>query len=322
MTEKKKSITNKKPLVCIIIVNWNGGQTTMNCLESLIKLTKYPNYKIIVIDNGSSDGTLEKISSIKQIDLFKLNENIGYAPGMNLGWKYSIEKYNPDYICNMNNDIVTIQDFWLDLMVEELEKDPLRGLCGNKLLFPDGRVQLLFIERKPKWYEEKDNGQFDFVKEVKAVGGANMLIKRSVIDKIGALDEHFFYGPDDIDYCIRSTKAGFKIVYQGLSKSEHLASFSYLSAKKDFIYLHQSYGQMFFTFRHGKLVEKILMVIRQFFRAFVTRKHPFDKQSYSNTFFHKSFIKRINYFFGSFFKALKDYKFVKMERFNGKLVKI
>jgi len=298
----------KQPLVCIVILNWNGGETTLNCLKSLRK-TSYKNYKVIILDNGSSDKSPDKIAKkFKEIDLVRLDENIGYTAGINYSWNYCLKKYDPKYVVNMNNDIITVQKDWLDLMVKELEKDKLRGICGNKLVFPDGRLQLLYLDRKPEDYLEKDKGQYDFVKEVSAVGGANLLIKVDVIKKVGGTDENYFYGPDDIDYCLRARKAGFKIVYNGLSKSEHIGSFSYLSSSKDFIYKHQSYGQMVFWFRHHGFLNGIKMSLRQLSRAFFTRKDPFKKISTKNIYFHRSFLKRIGMFIISFILAIKNYR--------------
>jgi GT2 family glycosyltransferase len=302
----------KAPLVCIVILNWNGGEITLDCLKTLRK-TKYPYYKTIVVDNGSTDGSDKIIvEKFKEVELIQSGKNLGYTGGMNFGWNYCLKKYNPDYICNMNNDIKTVQPNWLDLMVEELGKKSRRGICGNKLVFPDGRLQQLYWDRHPKEYNEQDRGQYDYIKEVTAVGGANMLIKREVIKKIGGNDENYFYGPDDIDYNLRAKKAGFISVYCGKSKSVHIGSFSYNSSKKDFIYKHQSYGQMIFSFRHETTIKKLNMILTQFARVFVTRKNPFLKKDLSNLYLHKSVLKRGIYFFNSLFSAAINYNKVKI----------
>ncbi|MFA5258560.1 MAG: glycosyltransferase family 2 protein [Candidatus Pacearchaeota archaeon] len=304
---KKKN----QPLVCIVIVNWNGGEKINNCLKSL-KKTKYPNYKVVVLDNGSSDDSIKTIKKFKEVFLLKGKENLGFTGGSNLLYQFVIKRFNPDYVCNMNNDIVTVQQDWLSLMVKELEKEEKRGICGNKLVFPDGRVQQLFWDRQPKEYNEKDNGQYNFVREVSAVGGANILIKRSVLEIIGGTDENYFYGPDDIDYCFRAKEKGFKIVYTGLSKSVHVGSFSYKSSSKDFIYKHQSYGMILFSFRHEKFPKAMKMVFNQFVRIFLTRKDPFRSKEISNFYFHKTVIIRTFYFFNSLVLAIKNYQNVKI----------
>lgn len=307
MTVQKMRKKKKLPLVCIAIVNWNGGRVILDCLKSL-KKTAYPNYNIVILDNGSKDKSYENIKkNFKKVEIILSKKNLGYTAGINFLWDYCIKKHNPSYICNMNNDIKTIQKDWLGIMVKELEKEEKRGICGNKLLFPDGRLQLLYLDRKPKEYIEKDYGQYNFVKEVSAVGGANMLVKRKVIETIGGNDENFFYGPDDIDYNLRARKAGFKVIYCGKSRSEHLGSFSYNSSKKDFIYMHQSYGQMIFCFRHKWFLNSVKMVLNQFVRAFITRKDPFRKRTINNLYLHKSFLKRLVLFNKSLKKALENY---------------
>ena len=313
-----------KPLVVVVVVNYNGGEVVMNCINSLIKVTNYDNYRIVVVDNGSTDGTLERLSAIEQVDLIVTERNVGFAPAMNIGWRYVIGKYNPQYIQRMDSDITTIQSNWLSEMVATLEKDKDYGICGNKLVFPDGKLQSLFYERMTTWNKpiEKDNGQYDFLVITKGVGGANMLIKTSVISKVGGLDEHFFYGPDDLDYCFRVGKAGFNIVYNGSTKLEHIGSYSYKSSKKDFIYKHQSYGTMLFTFRYNSFIVYTKMVISQLIRVFITRKSPYDNWSIKNTYFHWSFIRRIHYFLISLITATMDFNYIENTRFNGKQLEV
>jgi len=307
-------MAKKSPLVAIVIVNWNGGQTIINCIESLAKTT-YPNYKVILVDNCSTDDSLEKILKLRpDMHIIKLPKNYGYTVGTNVGWLYGLKKLNADYICAMDSDIVTVQKNWIDLQIAELEKSPERGISCGKLIFPDGRVQLLYFEREHSAYLEKDVGQYDFVRETKAVGGACIIIKKEVIQKIGYYDENFFYGPNDIDYCFSANRAGFKVLYNGFAKSIHKGSFSARSGAKDFIYRHQSYGQMVFWFRHGSWKNKINTVKEQFIRAFVTRIDPFQPKSIHNTYFHTSFPKRLGSFFKSWYSAAKVYKRVRNEQ--------
>lgn len=311
----------KQPQVCIVIVNWNGGEKLWQCISSLVKITKYKNYKTIIVDNGSTDGSPEKIEkNFKDIAVIKTGKNLGFTQGTNLGWTYAFKNFNPDYICDMNNDIITVQKDWLDVMVNALESNENYGICGNKLLSPDQTLQLLYLGR-PIIDKEPDNGQYDFTKEVPAVGGANMLIKRSVIKHLGSLDENFFYGPDDIDFCLRAAKANFKIIYTGFSKSIHLGSYSYVTASKDFIFPHQTYGMMLFAFRWDSIGKKALMVLNQFVRCFFTRRDINYGRSITNIHFHKTFMFRLKHFFPALYNALRNYKSVKNTQFQKKLAR-
>jgi GT2 family glycosyltransferase len=239
----------KRPSVGIIIVNWNKKEMTGNCLETL-KMTKYPNFQVILVDNGSTDDSINYLKKIwPNLHVISLDKNYGYTTGTNIGWKYAIKVLKTDYICAMDNDIVTVQPEWLDLIINELEKSQERGIGSGKHLFPDGRLQTPY-EGADKTYQ-MDKGNYDHIKEVNAFVGPAIVIKKQVIQKIGYYDENFFYGPNDIDYCYRARKAGFKIVYNGLSKSVHIGSASGRSPMKDLIYRHQSEGMMLFSFRYG-----------------------------------------------------------------------
>lgn len=300
----------KEDLVCIIILNWNGIKITQRCLNSL-KMTDYNNYKIIVLDNGSTDNSLNILKKYKNIDLLQSNINLGYAKGLNFCYDYVLKKYDPIYIVNMNNDILTIQKDWLTLMVEELSLAKQNGICGNKLVFPDNRVQLLFYDRHPKEYLEKDFGQFDFIKTVSAVGGANMLIKTKVIYDIGGTDENYFFGPDDLDFCFRAKKAGYNIIYNGYSKSIHIGSFSYLNSTKDSMYKELAFGQILFYLRYKKFCSFLIMIGRQFLRIFLIRKNPYKKITFKNLYFNNRFVIRFFLFLKAIFKSIKNRNIIK-----------
>jgi len=296
----------KQPLVCIVIVNWNGGEKIKNCLKSL-KKTKYLNYKIILVDNGSKDNSIkELLKIIPNMDIIRLDKNYGYTIGTNQGWKYALNKYDADYICAMDSDIVTIQPNWLDLEIKELEKNEEYGIICGKLIFEDGRVQLLFLGRNPKGWKEKDNGQYDFIKEVPAVGGACIIIKNSVIKKIGYYDESFFYGPNDLDYCLRAKKTGFKTIYYGKVKIIHLGSSSYKASQQTKIFEAQCYGNLLFQLRHFGFFSWLSIILKEIPRLFLTRKNPYQRKTIKNINFHLDFFIRAFLLSKAIFYSLKD----------------
>lgn len=282
----------KQPLVCIVIVNWNGGEKIKRCLRSL-KQTAYKNYKVILVDNGSDGDSISELLEINpKMDVIKLNKNYGYTVGTNRGWAYSLKKYEADYICAMDSDIVTIQPNWLDLEIQELEKKEDYGIACGKLIFEDGRVQLLFLGRNPGNWTEKDSGQYDFVQEVPAVGGACILIKSEVIKKIGYYDENFFYGPNDLDYCLRAGKVGFKTIYYGKAKIIHLGSSSYKASQQTKIFEAQCYGNLLFQLRHFGKKAWCKMAISEIPRLFLTRKNPYQPIAINNINIHWDFLGR------------------------------
>jgi GT2 family glycosyltransferase len=220
----------------------------------------------------------------------------------------------------MDNDIITVQKEWLSLIVSELEKDPVRGIGSGKHTFPNGNLQLPYIEADRKDDNSPAKGKYEFVKEVKGFFGPCIVIKREVIKKIGFYDENFFYGPNDIDYCLRAGKSGFKIVYNGNSHSVHIGSVSGLSPMKDFIYLKQSESMMIYSFRYSSTIGKIAMVFRQLIRALITRKAPIERIERKNLIFHwKSLPKRIFYFFIALPKSLNAYPVIKSSDYKLKI---
>jgi len=197
--------------VVIIIMNYNGKKLLRDCLNSIKKNTFYKDYKIIVVDNNSTDGSIEMIKKqFKGIDLIQNEKNYGGAKGNNIGIKYAIKKYNPNYFFLLHNDIKVTKD-WLESVIKIANSHKKIGILGCK--------QLNF-ERKPiisaawilpfrmKYYSGNQ------IKEVTWISGAAFLIKKDVIKKIGLFDEK--YSPfhyDDMDFEQRAIKAGFKIMY-------------------------------------------------------------------------------------------------------------
>jgi len=205
----------KEPPVSIIIVNWNGKESLMTCLSSLRKKTAYSNYRVIIVDNGSTDGSSEYIrEEFPWIDLIVLNKNYGFSIGNNRGIAFALRKYDPRFVLLLNNDIEIIQENWLSKIVEITEKNDRIGIAGCRFLYPDGSLQNIGMKvgvKGSSWLDPNISKTLPEVFEVDAVYGACFLIKREVIDRIGLLDEGFspfFY--EETDYCLRSKKVGYK----------------------------------------------------------------------------------------------------------------
>ena len=299
------------PKVVIVIVNWNGGKKIVDCLSSL-KMTLYPNFEVILVDNCSKDNSIKQLKRIiPSMKIIKLKKNYGYTIATNLGWQYGIKKLKADYICAMDSDIVTVERSWLTKVINELEKSEKRGIACCKLIFPDNRLQRLYFERKVTEYQEIDNGAYDFIKEVEGVGGACIVIKKEVIEKIGHYDENFFYGPNDFDYCFRARRAGFICVYVGTTKAIHVGSSSYIASDRTNIFKPQAEGNIIYQIRHFGWSAGVSMVLLQVARIFITKKEPYKKRTLSNLYFHKDIIKRGLYFLSALRYALKNYAQIK-----------
>lgn len=244
------------PLIAIIIVNWNGKDLLDTCLTSL-KKTDYPKYNVIVVDNGSNDGSVEFVKKkFPEVDALLLDKNYGFAKGNNAGIKNALKKYNPDYILLLNNDVEIVQRDWLKRLIEVSENNGKIGITGCKLVSADRQVQYLGTRITPFGFpgilllkKHVPGGPF----EVDGIIGAVFLIKKEVIEKIGLLDEGFSpFLCEDVDYCIRARKSGYKIEvlpevevihYQNQSmKREPSAYISYIAKKNTlrFVFIHFS----------------------------------------------------------------------------------
>ena len=176
------------PSVSIIILNWNGWSDTIECLESIYQLN-YSNYRVIVVDNNSSDDSVQKINDYamgklevksnffkynptnkpikiisdgeyseleknstinKQLILIKNDDNYGFAKGNNIGIDFALKNLNPTYILLLNNDTVVDKDF-LKILVQEGENDPAIGLLGPKMYYYDNPNVIWCIGGKIDW---------------------------------------------------------------------------------------------------------------------------------------------------------------------------
>lgn len=208
----------------IIIVSYKSKEHLKVLLPSIFASTKKYSYEVIVVDNDSQDGTAESVSSLlPMIPNLKLinNQNNGFSAGNNLG----IKKSSGKYILLLNPDMQVRPDTF-EVMLDMMENRPNVGISGCKLIKADGKLDLACRRRFPNpWnsfkrlflLNKKDynysNINEDQEMEVDSVVGAFLLIRKSVIDKIGLLDEKFFMYGEDLDWCWRCKEVGFKVWY-------------------------------------------------------------------------------------------------------------
>lgn len=222
-----------KPKVAIIILNWNGKKDTLACLQSVAAIT-YPHYETIVVDNGSTDGSLEAIqNAFKSIHLIANSENLGFAEGNNVGIRYALQN-EADYILLLNNDTEVEPDL-LDAFVQGFDKNPEAGILGAKIL--------LFGQRDTMdhWggHWNRQSAQFDLVglrqkdgpstsQNIDYVCGAALIARRSVFETIGLLEPRFFLIWEESDFCFRARKAGYLTMTCPEARIYHKVSASFV----------------------------------------------------------------------------------------------
>lgn len=206
------------PKVYIIILNHNGLQDTIECLESLQKIT-YPNYGILVIDNASfgNDVSVLRQKFGDTIGILRNRHNYGFQKASNVGIQLTFDD-GADYILLLNNDTVVKPDF-LDKLVEVAEPWVHIGvlspsLCNYYSPQIDNQIDPVYSgPRTIDWWRNTCKSWntplvLDKYFRTEYIVGAAMLIKRSTIEEIGYLSEDFFLTVGDTDYCIRATRAG------------------------------------------------------------------------------------------------------------------
>lgn len=209
-----------KPKVAVVILNYNNPHDTIECVNSLMR-NSYENFEVILIDNGSTDNSVEMLKTLKYRNLtFIRNEkNLGFAGGCNIGIRHALRS-GADYVLLLNNDTVVREDF-LDSLMEQALKHPDAGVIGPKIYFYDESNKIWFAGGYIDWkydgahvgYGKPDAGEYNAEKPVEFVTGCAMLVKREVLERVGLLDSSLFLYQEDVDFCIRVRKAGYKCIY-------------------------------------------------------------------------------------------------------------
>jgi GT2 family glycosyltransferase len=205
------------PYVEVIMVNFNGKADLASCLPSLFK-TDYPNFDTIIVDNASTDGSLEMLQEIckheRKLKIIRSTKNIGFASANNLALKY----VKGDFIVLLNCDS-TVSPNWLKELVAIMANDEAVGICQSKLLslfnqkIIDSVGDMVHPSGMsvPRGMGEEDMGKYDNEREIFSARGAAMIIRRSLIAEIGFFDPDYFMSYEDIDLSWRARLAGYEV---------------------------------------------------------------------------------------------------------------
>jgi len=200
----------------VIIPSWNGRRYLERCLPTLVR-QDHPSFRVIVVDNGSSDGTADWIrSAFPQVACLSLPSNRGFSGGVNA----AIRATRGDFVALLNND-TEVAPGWLRALEAGLDGDRAVGFCTSKIVSLDdatlmdnagdgfGRKGISY----PIGYLECDRGQYDAPRPVFGACGAACIFRREVLERIGLFDEDFFAYHEDVDLSFRAQIAGFACLY-------------------------------------------------------------------------------------------------------------
>lgn len=208
--------------VDITIVNYNGGQVILDCLQSIFDLKDNLELKVWVIDNASSDGSVDEIrKNFPKVILIVNNDNVGFGKAHN----QALKQVDAEYVLILNPD-TRLESGVIEELVSYLSLHSDVGAISPKIVFENGKVDLTAHRGFPtpmaafRYYILKDeslyhltNRMSDDPHEVDSIGGAFFLTPKKVLDKVGLFDEDYFMYAEDIDLCLRIKKAGYKVIY-------------------------------------------------------------------------------------------------------------
>lgn len=269
----------KRAKVSIILVNYNGYKDTIECLESLRKIT-YPNYEITIIDNASTNDSVKHINKVllpERENIIVAEVNAGFSAGNNIGIKYAISR-GSEYMLLLNNDTVVEPDF-LDKLIEGFQFSSNCGLTIGKILYERNRNIIWYgggdfnkkTGKTEHWsYNTIDTSSPLIPQSVSFATGCCMCLSKRVIEDVGFMDEGYFLYEEDVDYCLRLINSGYEILYVPTARIYHKvnASTGLLSGISQYYMIRNKY-LLIEKFFHGssKLIAITRATIQFLFRC-------------------------------------------------------
>ena len=269
--------------IAFIILTWNSEKYINNCIKSILDLN-FSKIYISIVDNGSTDSTLEILENLRSdkknvyLNLIKLKNNLGTTISRNLAIKEVKDKV--DYICILDSDTIINQNA-IEHMIILLNKSKKNGIVGPMMKSLDGTIQpsgrniptltvkilkvlpFSFIKKIGEDLEKIDIKYDNNILKVGYLMSACWLIQVEVIEKIGLLDEKIFYAPEDVEFCLRAWINGYNVLYdknieiihewQRISRKKLISKHNWEHIK-GLIYLFFKYKYMFSTKKFEKII--------------------------------------------------------------------
>ncbi len=211
--------SEERPLVWVIVLNWNGAEVIEDCLESLLSMD-YPRFHVLVVDNASSDGSAEIVArDFPDARLLRLEENRMYAGGNNAGIEPALAA-GASAVMLVNND-TRADERLLSSLMDALSSRPGAGAAGPKIFYHDqpdriwsygGRVQMPLGLVRHIGIRKADGSRYDSLREVDYLTGCCLLIRSEALRSVGFLDTSYTIYGEDVDWCLRARSKGWKSI--------------------------------------------------------------------------------------------------------------
>ena len=212
LRSKRKS----RPLVSVIVLNYNGKQHLADCFDSIARTT-YPHLEVIMVDNASNDDSVEFVrNQYPFVKIVRNAKNLGFAEGNNVGVRIA----KGEYVAFLNND-TRVDPEWISELVQTIEKDPTIAACATKMLMFDnpsimngaGGALTMLLHAWDRGLYEEDRGQFEKCEEVPFACAGGMLARKNILLRLGPFDRRYFIYCDDVDLGMRIWLSGYRVVY-------------------------------------------------------------------------------------------------------------
>lgn len=264
-----------KTKIAIVIPNWNGKKYLTGCIDSL--LSQSVKATIIVVDNGSLDGSVELLEkNYPNVDIVKLDRNYGFTGGVNHGIKRA-KDLGAEYVALFNND-ASADNNWLERLAETMQSNPSVGIVTGKLMRGNkkhidstGDYYTIWGAPYPRGRNQIDRGQFDTPGYIFGASAGASLYRMAMLDEIGLFDEDFFAYYEDVDISFRAQLANWRVYYQPLAVAYHLVgatssklgSFSRYHSTKNFILLYNRNmpGRLFWKYKPLFLIMLVRLML-------------------------------------------------------------
>ena len=247
--------------VFILILNWNGWQDTVECIESCQKLN-YSDFRIVVVDNGSNDDSVAELRKhFPQLTLIETGKNLGFAGGNNVGIQYALD-HGAEYVWLLNNDTIIDPEALAELL-KVAESESSIGMVGSKILqysepdiidFAEGRINFRTGVARHIGRGEKDIGQYDQSSETDYITGCSLFVKQEVFEKVGLMPEEYFLYYEETDWCLQARGQGYRICVSPHSKVFHKVHSSTQKTLGAFLY-YITRNRLFFLEKFGENIK-------------------------------------------------------------------
>lgn len=224
--------TNYMSKVVVLVLSYNGKNLLSDCIKSYLSNT-YKYFKIVIIDNGSTDGTKEYVeSNYPQVKVLRTEVNLKYSGGFNFGLKYAFNEQKADYVLITNNDVVADKNL-ISSLVETSEMHKNAGFVIGKVYYHEKPDTFQTVGKKYDpvlWngghigHNEKDTGQYEQIEERAWCDDIYWLVRRELYEKTGGYDTEFAFQGEDFDWQVRAKQLGYKIMYTPHAKLWHKES--------------------------------------------------------------------------------------------------